>query len=216
MNRYQYKDLIIEVFDDPIYSFNSTDNKVNYSKCYFGKDAREYHTSKHGIIIRRGNQEISSCLVVGSGGATGIYQRSTLVDKDELLICCCDTIFCLTIPNLDIKWNVQADKVTCFELYKLQNDYIIYGECQITRITCDGQIKWQFDGDDIFVSLYDDKVFKLEKDHIKLTDFGRTKYNIDFDGKLMKEGSKQMINQEKTSTLVRFGWNWWQKLFINL
>lgn len=140
MNRYQYKDLIIEVFDDPIYSFNSTDNKVNYSKCYFGKDAREYHTSKHGIIIRRGNQEISSCLVVGSGGATGIYQRSTLVDKDELLICCCDTIFCLTIPNLDLKWNVQADKVTCFELYKLQNDYIIYGECQITRITCDGQI----------------------------------------------------------------------------
>jgi hypothetical protein len=72
MNRHQYKDLTIEVFDDPTYKFGSADNNFNYSKHFFGDNAQDYPTSKHGIKMLRDDQLINSCIIIGSGGATGI------------------------------------------------------------------------------------------------------------------------------------------------
>jgi hypothetical protein len=39
MNRHYYKDLRIEVLDEPTYKVGSADNKFNYSKSYFGNGA---------------------------------------------------------------------------------------------------------------------------------------------------------------------------------
>ena len=186
MNRYQYKNLTIEVLDEPTYKFGSADNNFNYSKHYFGDGAKEYPTSKHGIKIYQDNQIIDSCIIIGSGGATGIYQNSSLFDNNQLLICCCDTIFCLPLPDLELKWKTQADQATCFEIFKNQEDYIIHGEIQVTKLDKNGNIKWEFGGSDIFVSIDNDEDFKIEHDGILLTDFAKTKYKIDFDGKLLE------------------------------
>lgn len=93
MNNYQYKDLTVEVIDEPTYTFGSSENYFNYSKHYFGDGGIEYPTSKHGIKIYQGDQIIESCIAIGSGGATEVHQNSSLIDKDQLLLCCCDTIF---------------------------------------------------------------------------------------------------------------------------
>ncbi|MCU4164186.1 hypothetical protein [Carboxylicivirga caseinilyticus] len=191
MNRQQYKDLTIEVLDEPTYKFGSTDNSFHYSKHFFGNGATDYPTSKHGIKIYQDDQIIDSCIIIGSGGATYIHQNSLLFDKDQLLLCCCDTIFCLTLPDLRLKWKTQSDQATCFQIFRQQDDYIVHGEFQVTKLDKEGNKKWEFGGADIFVSTDNEEEFKIESDGILLTDFGKTKYKIDFDGKLIWDTYKK-------------------------
>ena len=192
MNRHQYKNLIVEVLDEPTYKCGSADNNFNYSKVYFGDNAKQYPTSKHGIKIYRDDQVIGSCIIIGSGGATGIHQNSSLIDNDQLIICCCDTVFSLTLPHLNLQWINQADHATCFEIYKLQDDYVVHGETVISRIDKGGNIKWKFGGSDIFVSFDNEEAFQLNADHIALIDFYKIKYKIDFGGKVIWTSHEQI------------------------
>lgn len=185
MNLHQYKDLTIEVLDEPTFKYGLADNNFIYSNCYFGHDAQDYATSKHGVKIFEGEKEVGNCIIIGSGGATGVHKNSSIVDNEQLVVCCCDTVFCLTLPNLELRWKTQADPATCFQIFQQQNDYIVHGELQVTKLDKRGQIKWQFGGADIFVSIDGEEEFKLESDGILLTDFAKTKYKIDFDGKLI-------------------------------
>ena len=196
MIRYQFKKLTIEVLDEPSYKYDSTDNIFNYSKNHIGAGAQAYPTSKHGVKIYRDDQIINSCIIIGSGGATGVHQNSSLVDNDQFLICCCDTIFCLSLSDLELKWKTQADQATCFEIFKFQSDYIVHGEIEISRLDKDGNIKWQFGGSDIFVSIDNGDAFTLKADHIALKDFNNIKYKIDFDGKIILSSHEQT---EKTT-----------------
>jgi len=52
-----------------------------------------------------------------------------------------------------------------------------------------GNIIWQFDGADIFVSLDEENSFQLDDNHIVLKDFTGTKYTIDFDGNSLSYNS---------------------------
>lgn len=183
--------MTIEVIDEPTYKFGSTDNNFNFSKHYFGDGATEYLSSKHGIKIYQDGQIIESCIIIGSGGATAVHQNSSLLDKDQLIICCSDTIFCLTLPDLELKWKTQTDQATCFQIFKKQDDYIIHGELQVVKLDKDGKIKWEFGGADIFVSIDNEEEFKIENDGILLTDFAKTKYKIDFEGKLIWDTYKR-------------------------
>ena len=191
MNRYQYKDLTIEVLDEPTYKFGSADNNFNYSKHYFDDSAKDYPTSNHGIKLIQENEIIDSCIIIGSGGATSVQQHSSLLDNSHLIIACCRTIFCLTVPDLDLKWKTQADHATCFQIFKQKDDYIIHGEMQIVKLDKDGKRKWEFGGADIFVSIDNEEEFKIESDGILFTDFAKTKYKIDFDGKLIWDTCKR-------------------------
>jgi hypothetical protein len=187
-NKYQYNDLIIEVFDDSSYKVGSVDNTIKYNKHFFGEGGQEYPVSKHGIRLFKNENEINNCIVIGSGGATGVYENSSLIDDSQLLICCCDTVFCLLLPDLELNWSLQADQTICFQIFKFQDDYLTHGELQIARLGKDGKIKWVFGGADIFVSTEGKDEFKLEQDHIMLTDFCNTKYKIDFEGNLIWKG----------------------------
>lgn len=182
MNTHSYQNLVIEVFDDPTYQSASTDNKSNYSKHYSSVDEDYQPISKHGIKIYQEGKERNSCVILGAGGATGIYNNSSVVAADQLLICCADNIFCLSLPDLNLEWNIQADPATCFQIYNLHEDYIVHGELTISRIDKNGNIKWQYGGSDIFVTLDNEDAFALNSDHIALTDFNKAKYKVDFNG----------------------------------
>lgn len=186
MNRHQHKGLTIEIFNDSTYRFGSADNNLTYLKHYFGDNAEEYPTSKHGIKILDNDLELNSCIIIGSGGATGLYDNSTMIDNDRLFVCCCDTLFCLSIPDLDLIWQIKVDDATCFQVYKLNEDFLTYGEIYVSRIDKDGKIKWQFGGADIFVSIDNSVPFQINNDHLLLTDFCGTKYKLDFNGKEIK------------------------------
>lgn len=213
MNQHQYQDFTIEVIDESVYKSGSADNNFNYAKVFFADGAEQYPTSKHGIKVYRDGQIVESCIVIGSGGATGVYVNASLIDNDRLLVCCCDTVFCLALPGLTLLWHTQADLATCFKVYKLQEDYLVHGEMQITRLGKEGSIQWQFGGADIFVSMDGGDELILEEDHIMLTDFGGTKYKIDFDGNLLWDTFVRAGKTAGKSNSAKTGRTWWRKLF---
>ena len=185
MNTYEHNELRIEVSDDPTYGVDSEDNNFKYSKHYFGDGAKDYPTSKHSIKIFKHDELINDCIIIGSGGATGIGTNSSIFSGEEILVCCCDTIFCISVGDLQLKWLTRADQVTCFGIYDLGGYYIVRGETEISRLDKNGNIVWQFGGLDIFVSFDQDNAFKLNNDSIDRFDFKGVRYRIDFDGNIL-------------------------------
>ena len=96
MNQYEYNDLKIEVFND------RADSPNNYPLIYFSGDKSDYPVSHHGIRVLENGIAKTSCLLIGSGGATGIHENSSLIKENKLLVCCCDTIFCINLPTLQL------------------------------------------------------------------------------------------------------------------
>jgi hypothetical protein len=189
MNIYEYKGLTIEVSDDAMYQVDSADNKFKYSKHYFNDGAQDYPVSKHSIKIFKDDELLNDCIVIGSGGTTGIHAESSLINDDEILLCCCDTIICLSLLDLEVKWSTKSDEATCFGIYNLNEHYIVHGEIAISKLDKSGNKIWQFGGSDIFVS-FDDDAFKLNIDNIELKDFYGVKYKIDFDGNVIWSSNK--------------------------
>jgi hypothetical protein len=108
-----------------------------------------------------------------------------LLDGNKLLICCCNTIFCLSVSDLELLWQTQADTITCFKIFKFESDYIVHGDLVISRIDNYGSIKWEFGGRDIWVSMGDKSEFTISSDFIQLFDFYDNEYIIDFNGELL-------------------------------
>lgn len=163
MNIYQFKGLTIEVFNDNASELNTADSGSDYLKRYFGSNGEQYPVSKH----------------------TGIHSTSSLLSNDQLLVCCCDTVFCLRLPDLELNWQVKIDPATCFQIFQLQDDYLIHGEIEISRVDKNGNIKWHFSGADIFVSPNGSEEFKLDGNRILLNDFSGNSYILDFAGKVL-------------------------------
>jgi hypothetical protein len=178
-----FKEYKIEIINDSSYTLGSADNLNQYDFIYPESESKNDNpVSKHGIRIFKNEIEYKSALIVGFGGATGINDNSVLFDNDRLFICCTDTVFCLTIPELELKWYKQLDTATCFQIFKIPDGLIIHGELEITKVENDGNIVWKQSGKDIFVS-DSENAFVINKDHILTTDWNGEKYRIDFDGK---------------------------------
>lgn len=175
----------IKIYNESTYTVGSIDNVNSYDKIYFGDNAREYPTSKHGVSIIQNGEIVNKCLIVGSGGSTTIHENSSVRYKNQLLICCCNSVFCISLPNLELEWVKVFDSATCFQIFELNDSFIIHGETQVSKIDSNGNLKWKFGGEDIFVSIDNEVEFKILEDGIILCDFANTFYKIDFDGKLI-------------------------------
>ncbi len=171
----------LTLLNEDNYSFNSTDNIRNYDYLYFadGCDKGNY-ISRHAII---NNVNFKKVLLIATGGGTGIHQNSYLIDESLILICVSDSIFCIELPNMSLKWNVKADPGTCFGIYKFQNGYIAHGEEDIAYLNAEGKIEWSFSGRDIFTTLDGNDEFIIMEDCILVTDWEGYKYRIGKDGK---------------------------------
>lgn len=175
----KYKDYTIEIFDDSHYKENSTDNPHKYDIIY-GDSSEFSFTSLHGIKIYDVEGNLLKCVgVANTGGATSINKNSFVIKNNLLLICCCDSIFCLSVPNLKLQWQKTADYITCFEIFKCENDYIIRGEVDIIRITDNGDILWKFSGKDIFVTQSGVNDFFIKDDFVFVKDWEENEYKID-------------------------------------
>lgn len=185
MNTYQYNGLKVNVFDDSAFEPNSLDNSDDYSARYFGNDGELQPNSRHGIRVYSGEEVVGSCVLLASGGATTVHSHSSLLSNNRLLVCCGDTIFCLRIPDLRLDWQVKIDTAACFQVYSLDEDYLIHGEVDISRVDKDGNIKWSFSGSDIFVSPGGTNEFRLLDNVILLNDFSGNSYRLDLNGKVL-------------------------------
>jgi hypothetical protein len=130
----QYKDFIIEIFNDDVYTPNSADNITRY-KYVYPEDTYFIVPSKYGIRIFKDEIEISSAIIFGNGGGMRIQLNSFIVKNNVIFICCGDHVYSLGIPELNVIWSKKIDPATCFGIYQFESDFIIHGELEISRIT---------------------------------------------------------------------------------
>lgn len=205
---FQHNDLAIEIFDDTAF-IPTVDSPTSYSKVI--QTDKEYSpTSKHAIKIYRENRLINSAVILAAGGATGVSDDTALVDEDNLIIRCCNKLFSLTLPDLNINWVTEPDQITCFSIHKYQDTYISHGELTIARIDRTGKIIWSFGGVDIFVCLYQGNPFEMSNTYIALTDFNGNTYKIDYDGNLLDYEKSDHYQQESIIILQKFKKKWWK------
>lgn len=171
----------IDIFRDEDFIRGASDNLHKYDIEHFDESKYEFPTMI-GIKVFEDNSLIKNAIIGSIGGATGIHEGSAIVEDDRVLICCCDSIFCLSIPDLTLVWRTQADQATCFEIRKYQDDYIIHGELEISRLDKNGKILWQQSGADIFVTLYGSQGFEMTDQYIIVSDFENRIYKFDYDG----------------------------------
>jgi len=176
--------MIVELFNDPSYR-PGTDNKSAYALCHFTDGYQNPYGTPHGIRLFNGDLEVNSCLLIGSGGTT-VHPTSAILDGNSLLVCCGDSVFSLELPSLRLRWQTQVDLATCFQIYSIEEEYIVHGEVKISRLNRQGDIVWSFSGCDIFVSLDSETTFVLHDDYIALVDWEKNKYDLDFNGRVIR------------------------------
>lgn len=205
-----HNDLVIEAFDDLVF-FQTAGDRVKYDKIYRSSNAGVYvPTSQHGIIVSHNGQKLVSAILLATGGATSVSDDSVIIDNDRLVARCCNTIFCLSLPELDLQWMTEADWATCFSIHQYQDTYITHGELSISRIDRKGEILWSYRGSDIFVCLYEGTPFEMHPNHITLTDFNGSKYKIDYDGNSLSYEESDYHKQEPVTVLLKPAKPWWK------
>jgi hypothetical protein len=173
-------DYSIGLVNDTRYNPDSADNSVSYNRFYAEQPyAADNYPTRHGIFLLKDGEIESAVCVSASGGPTGIHPRCSILDGDSFLICCADSIFCLTFPDLHLNWITIADQATCFGIYRYENGYIIHGELEITRLDQAGSIIWQFSGSDIFITPTGRDAFTLTGDVIKAASWDGITFTLD-------------------------------------
>lgn len=83
---------------------------------------------------------------------------------------------------------VTLDTIGCnFGIFKAHENYLIYGETDITMLDVSFQKLWSFSGRDIFISITQKTAFELKPNLICLYDFEDNYYELDYDGNLLTD-----------------------------
>lgn len=172
----------IELIDESNYSVGSSDNLFNYEQQYTNEEGSKF-TTQFGIRLFHENQLHKSAIISSTGGASIIHETSQIVKSNSITICCAESVFNLSIPDLKLNWLTKADWATCFQIFKYEKDYIIHGELSITRLRSNGEIMWQNSGADIFTTEKGEKNFELKNETITVKDWNNKIYKFDLNGK---------------------------------
>ncbi|MFD0991632.1 hypothetical protein [Tenacibaculum geojense] len=171
----------VELLNKSDYNPDSNDNLNKYLKNYLTESDFKLPTII-GITILENGTEINSAIIGTEGAVTELHKTSQIIESNRILICCCDSVFCLDLPTLNLNWKTKVDKATAFEIFKIENGYIIHGEMEITRINNDGKIIWQNGGADIFVSQNEKDDFEVKDNLVKATDWNNRIYKWNLNG----------------------------------
>lgn len=179
--KYTVDPYLLDIFVDPGFSENSNDNTNEYDFVYLtASDQR--HTTAIGIKLYKIDQLLASAIIAATGGGTGIHDHSQVIEDNQIVVCCSDTVFCLSIPDLSLLWQTKVDDITCFEIYKYKDSYIVHGELEISRLEKNGKILWQKSGADIFTTPEGDSSLQLTNDLIVVKDWENRVYKFDYEG----------------------------------
>jgi hypothetical protein len=128
---------VIELINEPTYSFDSTDNIRRYPLVR-NLSSESATTSIHGILI---NGE-PLVLLANGGGASGVHEHSAVCVKDCLYVAVGDSVVCMTLFPAEVRWTLQVDPATCFGIYfdERHDALISHGELEVARLSQDGAI----------------------------------------------------------------------------
>ena len=187
-----WKQFEVIITADPTYDPDSVDNPKTYRHIYTSEDFGRYKlSSRVAIVIKTDKngetEEFSSAFIGETGGATAIHDASILREEDILMVCACDKVLALNLPDLTLKWKMKADDITCFGIHRFGNGFLVHGECQLTQLNLFGEQLWTFSGRDIFVTLDNRSELKIENGRAIIEDFEGYQYTINTEGHVVDE-----------------------------
>lgn len=116
------------------------------------------------------------------GGVAGVHQNTAFVNNKALWICCASWLYKLSFPDLELLWSVKGDAFSCFGIYPYEDDCIVHGELEISRVNSDGEKLWSRGGLDIWTTIDGTDSFVMQEDCIQAVDFWNISYTFDFNG----------------------------------
>lgn len=175
--RWERGQYVIELTDEPSYSFGSADNARSYEHEYLLEPAYR-PSSRHGLACIQEGEVRGSAILGASGGGTGIHEQSCVLLEDRCFVAVGDRVACLSLPNLALLWQAEADGATCFGLYATADEQhvLVHGELEISKRAVGGQKEWGFSGRDIFTG-----ACALTERAVVVTDFSGQRYSIDLE-----------------------------------
>lgn len=176
----------VKIYIDETYTINSADNK-HYDIIYNHEQYRKTDYYKVLIIhIDLFSKELSIALI---GDYYSYDEGCALLNDDILTVLQNDDI-----TQINVKTGLIINRIHLIDnfginyaIYKSKTGYIIYGEINITALNNDFQTEWTFSGRDIWASVTGKNPFELCDDRIKLYDFNDNYYEIDLNGKVIKD-----------------------------
>ena len=175
----------IEIKIDETYTVGSADNRhydVTLNPCHY----RYFdHPKTFSIHIDLFSKEYFIALI---GSFYCYAEDCAVLEGDILTVLQNDLVTQINITDRSIIRYAVLDCPGCgLALYKVKKGYIIYGEIEIVMLDHALVTQWTFSGKNIFVSMSGKKSFELGEDSIGLYDFEDNYYEIDLDGKLIKQ-----------------------------
>ncbi len=164
----------VSLRDEPTYSRNSTDNSRGYVHEYCRNDEYQ-HVSAHGINVSENEETLSSAVLLGVGGATGVNENSLAFDSNSLYVAAGDALYSLSLPDLELNWCSKVDFATCFGVFWLKgrNCLLTWGELEVGCYSKSGKKLWSTSGPDIFT-----EGLEVLDSVAKVTDFNGDVYEI--------------------------------------
>jgi hypothetical protein len=159
----------VHLIDEACYTPASPDNVNTYDHEYTGPG----DDLQSVVGVRCGHH---SAILLSTGIRGGVDARSLVYVDETIFVACGSSVFALVLPTLGLQWMVNVDFASCFGLYLCRPEgcLICHGECNITRLTLDGQVVWSTSGRDIFTG-----AFSVLGDHIRAVDFNGDAYVVD-------------------------------------
>jgi hypothetical protein len=150
--KYAHSEYEVELINEMYYTKNSADNLNDYKAIINASDGGTHPSSKIGVLITKDGKLISSALIMAGGGFSGTNDWSVAMVADKMIMAIGNMIMAMSIPELDVKWQIKADDATCFAVYNIQNHQrlVVHGEIQISCVDYCGNMIWQRSGRDIF------------------------------------------------------------------
>ena len=167
-------DIVIE--NDPLYTPGSADHLRTYGHQYWLGEQDYRPSSQHSLRVMKSNIEVASCILLTTGGPSGVHEHSASLHELSCIIAVGPFMCSLEIPHLHLQWYRQVDRATCFGVYyaSKHNCYISHGELEITCVSCTGELKWSVSGRDIFTN-----GFYLHDDYVEVVDWNDEVYHIE-------------------------------------
>jgi len=111
------------------------------------------------------------------------------LEDSELYLFLNDTVCVYNLQSGDITKQKKIDiSGSLFSVYKYQKDFILYCEVDIIRMNRNLDVIWDFMARDIFVRQQGtEPAFVMKVDRIQLYDFLNNYYEIDYDGRIIKD-----------------------------
>ena len=185
MTRLNFDEYEIELVNESLSTADSVGNISAYELVYRDEESEFYRSTDHAIKVYKDEKLYKSALVCAVGGATGIHENSAVIIDEDILICCADTVFRLSLPELKLNWLRQVDEATCFRICNTANGLFVHGEISVSRIDQSGNIIWSQSFADILVTPDGKDEFIMHKDFIEIEDWQHNKYKLSFDGKII-------------------------------